>query len=149
MLVPFTSLYMLLVIPLCFSTTGNIHLWIVVQLISRVQLLSTPWTAAHQPAFHHLPELAQTHVHWVSDPSKHLILYRPLLLLPLIFPSIRVGFLMSQLVTSGGQSIGASASASVLAMNSQGLFPLGVTGLISLYSRGPSRVFFKTTVWKH
>ena len=46
-----------------FFTTGNIHLRIVVQLISRVQLLSTPWTAAHQAAFHHLPELAQTHVH--------------------------------------------------------------------------------------
>ena len=46
-------------------------------------------------------------------------------------------FPMSQLFTSGGQSIGVSTSASVLPMNRQGWFPLGLTGLISLYSRGP------------
>ena len=57
-------------------------------------------------------------------------------------------FPVSQLFTSGGQSIGASASASVL-MNIQGWFPLGLTGLISLVSKGLSRVFFHTTVWKH
>ena len=42
------------------------------------------------PVLHHLPELAQSHVHWVSDASNHLVLCHPLLLLPLIFPSIRV-----------------------------------------------------------
>ena len=57
-------------------------------------------------------------------------------------------FLMSQLVTSGGQRIGASASASVLPMNIQGWFPLGLTGFISLLSKGLSRVFSSTTVWK-
>ena len=62
-------------------------------------------------------------------PSNHLILCHPLLLLPSIFPSIRV-FLMSWLLASGGQSIGASASASVLPVNIQGWFPLGLTGLI-------------------
>ena len=56
---------------------------------------------------------------------------------------------MSQLFTSGGQSIGASASASVLPMNIQGWFPLGLTGCISLVSRGLSRVFSSTIVWKH
>ena len=56
-------------------------------------------------------------------------------------------FLMSQLLTSGDQSIGASAS--VLPMNIQGWFPLGLTGLISLQSKGLSRVFFNTTVQKH
>ena len=54
-------------------------------------------------------------------------------------------FLMSQLFASGGQSIGASASASVLPMSIQGWFPLGLTGLISLLSKGLSRVFFSTT----
>ena len=56
-------------------------------------------------------------------------------------------FPMSQLFTSGSQSIGASAS--VLPVNIQGWFPLGLTGLISLNSKGLSRVFSKTTVQKH
>ena len=51
--------------------------------------------------------------------------------------------------TSGGQSIGASNSASVLSMNIQGSFPVGLTGLIFLLSKGLSRVFSSTTVWKH
>ena len=58
-------------------------------------------------------------------------------------------FPVSQLFTSGGQSIGASASASVLPMYTQGWFPLGLAGLISFLSKGLSRVFFNTTVWKH
>ena len=58
-------------------------------------------------------------------------------------------FPISQVFTSGGQSIGASASASVLPMKIQVWFPLGLTGLISLQSKGFSRVFFSTTVWKH
>ena len=62
--------------------------------------------------------------------SNHLILCCPLLLLPSIFPSIRVP--TSQLFASGGQSIGASVSASVLPVNIQGWLPLGWTGLIFL-----------------
>ena len=58
-------------------------------------------------------------------------------------------FPVSQLFTSGGQSIGTLTSASVLPMNIQGWFPLGLTGLISLLSRGLSRVFSSTTVWQH
>ena len=58
-------------------------------------------------------------------------------------------FPMSQLFTSGGQSIGVSALASALPMNIQGWFPLGLIGLISLQSKGLSRVFSSTTVWKH
>ena len=73
-------------------------------------------------------------------PSSHLILWRPLFLLPPIPPSIRA-FSMSQFFTSGGQSIGVSASASVLPMNIQNWFPLGLTGWISLLSKGLSRVF--------
>ena len=58
-------------------------------------------------------------------------------------------FLMSQLVASGGQSIGVSASTSVLPMNTQDWSPLGWTGWISLQSKGLSRVFSNTTVQKH
>ena len=81
-------------------------------------------------------------------PSNHLILCCPLLLLPSIFPSIRV-FPMSQFFASSGQSIGVSASASVFLMSIQGLFPLGSSGLISLLSEGLSIVFSSPTVWKH
>ena len=58
-------------------------------------------------------------------------------------------FPMSRLFASGGQSIGALASASILPMNIQDWFPLGLTGLISLQSKGLSRVFSNTTVQKH
>ena len=58
-------------------------------------------------------------------------------------------FLVSQFFTSGGQSIGVSASASVLPMNTQDWFPLGLIGWISLESKGLSRVFSNTTVQKH
>ena len=77
-------------------------------------------------------------------PSNHLILCCPLLLLPSIFPASG-SFPVSRLFTSGGQSIGASALASVLPVNIQDWFPLGLTGLISLQSKGLSRVFSSTT----
>ena len=81
-------------------------------------------------------------------PSNHLILCRPLLLLPSIFPSIRGLF---QWVSSldQGQSIGVSASASVLPMNIQDWFPFGLTGWISLQSKGPSGVFSNAAIQKH
>ena len=69
--------------------------------------------------------------------SNHLILCRPLLL-PSIFPSIKGSFQMSQLFASGGQSIGPSASTSVLPMSTQDWSPLGWTGWISLQSKGLS-----------
>ena len=81
-------------------------------------------------------------------PSNHLILCHPLLLLPSIFPSIGVFFPVNLLFASGGQSIGDSASASVLPMSVQCLFPLGLTGLISLPSKGLSRIFSSTTILK-
>ena len=77
-------------------------------------------------------------------PSNHLILHSPLFLLPSILPRIRA--FSNQLFASGGQSIGASSSASVLPMNFQGLFPLGLTGLTSLLSKGLPKVFSSTTV---
>ena len=81
-------------------------------------------------------------------PSSHLILCRPLLLLPLIPPSIRV-FPMSQLFARGCQSIGVSALASILPINTQYWSPLGWTGWISLQSKGLSRIFSSMTVEKH
>ena len=183
------------------------------------------------PVLHHLLEFAQTHVHWVDMPSYQLILCRPLLLLPSIFPSIRVfsnesalcimwpkycifSFSISPANEFSGlisfridwfdlfavqgtyksllqhhsskhqfwtefckksyclpkwpyhfefpTAINESSScfksswafavigalASVLPMNIQGWFPLGLTGLISLQSKGLSRVFSSTTVQK-
>ena len=93
---------------------------------------------------YYLPEFAQTHVHWVSDAIK--------LSHPLSPPSPHALNLFQnrglfQWVGSsyhGGQNIGASPSASVLPMNIQDLFPLGLTGLISLPSSGLSRVFSST-----
>ena len=92
------------------------------------------------PVHHQLLEFTQTHVIESVMPSNHLILCCPLLLLLSIFPSIRV-FTNESLFTSGGQSIGASASVSVLPVNTQDWFHLGWTDLISLQSKGLSRVF--------
>ena len=81
-------------------------------------------------------------------PSNNLILCHPFLLCLQSFPPS--GFLlMRQLFASGVQSIGASASASVLPVNIQDWFPLGLTGLISFQSKGLSRVFSHITVQKH
>ena len=81
-------------------------------------------------------------------PSSHLILCRPLFLLPPTPPSIRV-FSNESTLQWGGQSIGVSASASALPRNTQGWSPLEWTGWISLQSKGLSRVFSYTTVQKH
>ena len=80
--------------------------------------------------------------------SNHLILCCPLLLLLQFFQELG-SFPVSWLFPSGGQNIVTLASASVLLMNIQGWFPIGFTGLISLLSKGLSRVFFRPTVQKH
>ena len=94
----------------------------------------TPWTAARQASLSF--PISQSLLKLMSIesvmPSNHLILCHPLLLLPSIFPSIRI-FPVGQLFASGGQSSGASASVSVLPMKIQGLFPIGLTGLTSLH----------------
>ena len=120
-----------------------------VQSLSRVWLFATPWTAACQSSLsitnsHSLPKFMLIES---VMPSSHLIFCCPLLLPPSVFPSIRIFILMSQPFASGGQSIGASASA--LPMNIQDWFPLGLTGLISLQSKGLSRAFSNTTVQKY
>ena len=83
------------------------------------------------PALHHLPEFAQTHAHWVGDaiqPSHPL--FTPFSSCLQSLPASG-SFPVSRLFTSGGQSIGASASASVLPMNIQGWFPSELTGSVS------------------
>ena len=108
----------------------------------------SPYMDCNAPGFpvhHQLLELAQTQIHQVSDAIQQSHSLSSFLLLPSIFPSIR-GYLKRQSYTSGDQSIGASASASVLPMNIQDWFPLGLTGWISLQSKELSRVFSNTTV---
>ena len=90
---------------------------------------------------HQLPEFTQTHVHRVSDAIQPS---HPLSSLP-----GSGSFPMSQLFAWDGQSIGVSASASVLPMNTQDWSPLGWAGWISLQSKGHARVFSNTTVEKH
>ena len=98
-----------------------------VQSLSRVRLFAAPWTAAHQASLSmsnsHSPPKSMS-IESVM-PSNHLILCRPLLLLPSIFPSIRV-FSNESAFAWGGQSIGVSASTSVLPMNTQDWSPLGL-----------------------
>ena len=101
------------------------------------------------PVHHQLLEFTQTHVHRVSgaiQPSHPLSSPSP----PAPNPSQhQTLFPMSQLFTWGGQSIGVSALASVLPMNTQDWSPLGWTGWTSLQSKGLWRVFSNTTVQKH
>ena len=125
-------------------------IFVVVQSLSRLQLFAIPWTAAVQ-AYLSLT-ISQMLVRLLSTesvmPSNHLVLFAPSSSCLLSFPASG-SFPVSQLINSGGQSIGASASASVFPVNIQGWFPLGLIGLISLKSKGLSRVFHSTTIRKH
>ena len=93
---------------------------------------STDYSTPGFPALHHLQEFAQTHVHWVGDPTISSSVV-PFSSCPQSFPASE-SFLMSQFFAWGGQSNGVSASASVLPMNTQDWYPLGETGWISLQS---------------
>ena len=119
----------------------------VVQSLSCVWLFVTPWTAAHQAS------LSFT-ISWSCSNSCPLSLWCHPTISSSVVPfssclqSFPASFLMSWFFTSGGQSIGASASASVLQMNIQNWFPSRWTGWISLQSKGLSRVFSNATVQK-
>ena len=134
---------------LVYLSNLHIHTIIVVQSLSRVQLFATPWTAACQASLsftvsHGLLKLMSTESVMPSNISSSVA---PFSSCPQSFPASG-SFPMSQLFTSGGQSIEASASASVLPMNTQVWFPLGLTGLI-LLSKGLSGVFSSTTIRRH
>ena len=114
-----------------------------------IQLLVTPWTAAHQaPLSFTISQslLKLMSIEWCYPTISSLVV--PFSSCLQSFPASG-SFLMSQLFISGDQSIGASTSASVLPINIQGWFPLELTGLISLQSRGLSKVFSNTTIQKH
>ena len=99
------------------------------------------------PVLHYPPEFVHSYPlsHWcyltISSAAPFSFWFQS-------FPA-SVSFPMSQLSASGGQSIRTLASTSVLLMNIQYWFPLGLTGLISLLSKGLSRAFWSTTIWKH
>ena len=120
-----------------------------VQLLSHVWLFATAWTAARQASLSITS--SQSLLRLISIklvmPSNYLILCHPLLLLPSIFPSIRV--FSNESVCIRWPKYWVSASLSVLPMNIQDWFLLGLTGFISLQSKGLSRVFSNTTVQKH
>ena len=121
-----------------------------VQLLSCVRLFATPWTASCQASLSITTSQSLLKLMPIEllMPSNHLILCRPLSSCLRSFPT-SWSFQMSQLFASGGQSIGVSASASVLPMNIPDWFLLGWTGWISLQSKELSRVFSNTTVQKH
>ena len=119
-----------------------------VQSLGRVRLFVTPWTAVCQTSLSFtisLNLLKLMSIELVCHPtiSSSVI---PFSSCPQSFPASGT-FKMSQLFTSGGQNIEYLASASVIPVNTQGWFQLGLTGLISLLSTGLSRVF-SSTIWK-
>ena len=116
-----------------------------VQSLSHVQLFATQWLSCPSPT----PGACSNSgpLNWWVHPttSSSVVPFSSNLQ---SFPASG-SFPRSQFFTSGGQSIGVSASASVLPMNIQNWLPLGWTGWISLQSKGLSRVFSNTTVQKH
>ena len=128
-----------------FMLSSAINDFSSVQSLSRVWLFETPWTATCQASLSITNSWSLLKLMSIESvlPSSHLILCHPFLLPPSIFPSIKV-FSNELALHIGGQTI--KASASILWMNIQDWFPLGLTGLISLPSKGLSRVFSNTTV---
>ena len=131
------------------SVCPDSPLLIVVQLLSCVQLFATPWTAAHQVSLSFTISQCLLKLMSIESvmPSNHLILCQPLLLLPSIFPSIRV--FSNELDLHVRWSKYWSFSFSMSPSNEYPRwFPLGLTGLISILSNGLSRVFSSTTIPK-
>ena len=127
---------------ICTLIQGQFSL---VQSLSRVQLFATPWTTAHQASLSITNSQSPPKPMSIElvMPSNHLILCGPLLL-PSIFPSIRVFSNESSSSHQVAKVFGVSASTSVLPMNTQDWSPLGWTGWISLWSKGLSRDFSNT-----
>ena len=107
----------------------KMHQFSSLQSLSRVRLFATPWIAAHQASLSFTNSRCSPKPMSIElvMPSSHLILCHPLLLLPQSLLASE-SFPMSQLFAWGGQSIGVSASASALPMNTQDWSPLGWTG---------------------
>ena len=157
-----SSAYLLTLIPVIWipgydsSTlafcTIILHQFSSVQLLSRVRLFATPWITARQASLSITISRSSLRLGpsslWYHPAISSSVV--PFSSCPQYLPASR-SFPMSQLFTWGGQSTGISASASVLPMRIQDYsgFPLGLTDLISLQSKGLSRVFSNTTVQKH
>ena len=132
-----------------YDTTGFTNFDVVVQLLRCVWLFATPRAAARQASLSNTPGAYPN-----SCPMSQWC--HPAILSSVVpfssclqsFP-VSGSFQMSQLFVSGGQSIGVSASVSVLPMNIQDWFPLGWTGWISLQCKGCSRVFSNATDQRH
>ena len=123
---------------------------VVIQSLSHIQFFATSWTAVRQAFLSLMNSKSLPRFMPIESvmPSDHLILCHIFSFCLQSFPAWGSSP-TSWLFASGSQSIGAPASGSVLPMSIQGWFPLGLTGLISLLSKGLSRVFFSTTIWKH
>ena len=121
-----------------------------VQSLSHVWFFATPWTTARQALLFITNSRACSNscpsCRWCLPTISSSVV--PFSFCPQSFPASG-SFPMSQFFASCGQGTGVSASASVLPMNIQDWFPLGLTGWISLKSKGLSRVFSNTTVQKH
>ena len=120
-----------------------------VQWLSHVWLFANSWAAACQASLSITNSWSLLKLISIKSvmPSNYFILCHPLL--PSIFFPALGSFPVSQFFASGGQSIGVSALVSVLPMNIQDWFPLGLTGWTFLHSKGLSRVFSNTTGQKH
>ena len=123
---------------------------IVVQSLSHVWLFATPWTAGRQASLSFTISWSLLRFMSIESMmlSNHCILYCPLLFLHFIFPSIRV-FSNELALPIRWPKYWSFSFTSVLPMNIQGWFPLGLTGLISLQSKGLSRVFSSTIIQRH
>ena len=133
--------FLILAVWKCQNVLDYQYQLVLVQSLSHIWLFVTPCTAARQASVSitNSQSLLKLMSIELVMPFNHIILCHPLLLLPQSFPASE-SFLMSQFFTSQSQSIGVSASTSVLPMNIQDWFPLGWTGWISLQSKGLSRV---------
>ena len=122
----------------------------VVQSLRCVRLFETPWTAACQASLSFA--ISQSLFKLMSIelvmPSNHLIVFNPSFFLPSIFPSIKV-FSNELFVCLRWPKYWSFSFSTVLPMNIQGWFSLGLSGLISLLSKGLLRVFSSTTIWRH
>ena len=132
------------------AATVEKNMVVAVQLLNHVRLFATPWTAACQASLSFTISQSLLKLMSIESviPSHHLILCCPLLILPSILPSIRAFSNESALHNMWPKYWSFSFSISPSNIYS-GLIPLGLTGLISLQSKGLSRVFSNTTVQKH
>ena len=139
-----------LILPSTYYLNDSFGALKIVQSLSCVRLFATPWTTACQTSLSFTISRSLRKLTSVESVmlSNRLILCLPILLLPSVFPSIRVFSIESALHIRWPKDWSFSFGI-ILPMNIQHWFPLALTGLISLQSKGLSRIFSSPTVWKH